>query len=297
MTILKKINHVPQYIYRNILYPKILSWKLKNTLEKNRELKDKYDNKRCFILGNGPSIKNLGITKLKDEFTFVMNEFNYHSQYGLLNHNNHVLSDTAYFSKDEESYFVKELKNKSKLTNSNTVFFLNIYGKEEVEKKNLFQKNKVLYFGTQGIISDKFDFNIELDKFLPWPKNSLLLCLIIASYMGFKKIYLLGCEHNFLCFNINGKTSTTYNHFYDNTQLLKEVRRVNNSDDISDPALKKRKKLTYEENIANALQLFRNYRLFYQKIKKTKPDIEIYNATPDSFLDVFPMINFEDIKF
>ena len=54
--------------------------------------------------------------------------------------------------------------------------------------------------------------------------------------------------------------------------------------------------MTYEKNIANILQLFRNYRFFYQKAKKVYPGIQIYNATPNSFLDVFPMINFEDIK-
>ena len=37
--------------------------------------------------------------------------------------------------------------------------------------------------------------------------------MMIAIYMGFEEIYLLGCEHNFLCFNIGqGKAIYDYGH-------------------------------------------------------------------------------------
>ena len=52
----------------------------------------------------------------------------------------------------------------------------------------------------------------------------------------------------------------------------------------------------YENRIYQAGILFKNYRLIKEKFSKNRPDIKIYNATPDSFLDVFPMIKFEDIK-
>ena len=54
--------------------------------------------------------------------------------------------------------------------------------------------------------------------------------------------------------------------------------------------------MTYEDNIAHVLQLFKNYRLFNSKVRRLYPNVKIYNATPNSYLDVFPMINFEDIK-
>ena len=37
------------------------------------ELKDKYRGERCFILGNGPSLKDTDVSKLKNEHTFGMN--------------------------------------------------------------------------------------------------------------------------------------------------------------------------------------------------------------------------------
>lgn len=37
------------------------------------ELKDKYQGERCFVIGNGPSLRDTDVAKLKDEFTFGMN--------------------------------------------------------------------------------------------------------------------------------------------------------------------------------------------------------------------------------
>ena len=138
-----------------------------------------------------------------------------------------------------------------------------------------------------------------MDKCLPWPKNSILLCLMLATYMGFKKIYLLGCEHNFLCFNIKSGQLGRYNHFFKNDDLIKGFDKLNSSnlELAKRQGMERRVQYNYEKNIENILQLFKNYRLFYKKAKRIYPNLEIFNATPNSFLDVFPMINFDDIKF
>jgi hypothetical protein len=39
------------------------------------ELKDKHRGQRCFIIGNGPSLKQTDLSQLKHEFTFGMNRF------------------------------------------------------------------------------------------------------------------------------------------------------------------------------------------------------------------------------
>ncbi len=38
-------------------------------------LKDIHRGERCFIIGNGPSLKQTDLSRLKDEFTFGMNRF------------------------------------------------------------------------------------------------------------------------------------------------------------------------------------------------------------------------------
>lgn len=298
--LLNKIKHIISYIYRNIAYPIILTHKYKYILNKNLEVKNIHKNDRCFILGSGPSIKDLDLDKFKEEYVFVVNEFDRHPQFKNLQRVNHVIPDTLYFTRDKNSYFWERLKNKSDTANETTVFFFHIQGKSLIDDEALFTKNKIYYLSTQGIISDHFDFNIDLDKNLPWPKNSILSCLMVAVYMGFKEIYLLGCEHNFLAHNIGsgpGK-SKTYDHFFKNDELeyLSKTK-----SDKADEKLKKRYswnrelEFAYEDNIVHILQLFKNYRLFYKKVRNKYPNIKIFNATPNSFLDVFPFVDLKDV--
>jgi len=290
------------YIYRNILYPRFLTRKYKDILNKNLAIKNTHLGQRCFILGSGPSIKDINLNELKEEHVFVVNEFNKHPQFKNLQHVYHLIPDAFYFKEDRGSYYWERIKNKSDTASANTIFFFHLKGKKLVEKENLFTKNKIYYLNTQGIISKHFDFNIDLDKTLPWPKNSLLTCLMAAVYLGFREIYLLGCEHNYLATRIGleqGKTKT-FDHFYVNAELeniskmkkldAKEIliKRYGWDEEYIDSS--------YENFMEHILQLFKNYRLFYKKVKKEHPDIKIFNATPNSFLDVFPFISYDEIQ-
>lgn len=45
------------------------------SIKKLRQLKDTHKGERCFIIGNGPSLKNTDLKKLRTEFTIGMNRF------------------------------------------------------------------------------------------------------------------------------------------------------------------------------------------------------------------------------
>ena len=45
----------------------------RESIRRLTELKDIHTGKRAFIVGNGPSLKQTDLTKLKNEFTFGMN--------------------------------------------------------------------------------------------------------------------------------------------------------------------------------------------------------------------------------
>ncbi len=45
------------------------------SIKKLRQLKDTHKGERCFIIGNGPSLKNTNLQKLRTEFTIGMNRF------------------------------------------------------------------------------------------------------------------------------------------------------------------------------------------------------------------------------
>lgn len=58
------------------MYPdsRLHPWR-QESIKKLNALKDTHTGERCFIIGNGPSLKNTDLMKLKNEFTFGMNRF------------------------------------------------------------------------------------------------------------------------------------------------------------------------------------------------------------------------------
>ena len=297
----RQLKRSPSYLYRNVILPRLLTRQYKNILQKNLAVKNIYAGQRCFILGSGPSIKDLDLNEFRNEHVLVVNEFDRHPQFKNLRRVCHAIPDTYYFTEDKNTYYWERLKNKSDNAGADTIFFFHLISKELIEKEGLFPKNKVYYISTQGIISEHFDFNIDLDKTLPWPKNSLLSCLMIAVYMGFREIYLLGCEHSFLAARIGPEhgQSKTFDHFYVNPEL-EQISKMNKEE--AEKKMRERYRWSsedvnssYENTMQHILQLFKNYRLFYKKVRQAYPGIKIFNATPHSLLDVFPFIKYEEI--
>lgn len=290
---MSKFKKIYSYLYRNYFLPKFLSWKYKNILAKNKELNGKHKGKRCFLIGGGPSVKDIDLSRLKDEWTFVMGEFDNNPQFEALNPKFYVISDSVYFTEGESDYWNKRFEKKDKTIESSTNIFVSLDARAYIEKYRLFTNHKFYYLGMRGIISEQFPFNIDLDKYIPLPKNSMLLSMMIAVYMGFEEIYLLGCEHNFLCFNIGQGKAISYDYGHKDSVTEADI---TNDEVVKKLAVPRDLTMTYEDNVAHVYQLFKNYRLFYKRIKKLYPNTKIFNATANSYLDVFPMINFDDIK-
>lgn len=293
-SIVEKIKVIPSYFYRNYAAPRIYSFRDRKILSKNLELKNKYVGRRCFIVGAGPSIDNIDLPRLNSEYTFVVNEFDKNNQYRLLAPKFHIIADN--YSEGIPEYWLERFKAKDRNIPQKTTIITGIGAIPIVNKYGLFKKHRIYYVGTQGIFSNNIPFNINLDRYVPNPKNSILMCVMVAVWMGFNEIYLLGCEHNFLAqpFGKNKTLSFSHSRNYYDVELMGLE---NGSDEILKKYLRpKEMSANYENNIANTLQLFKNYRLFYAKARQTYPDLKIFNATPNSFLDVFPVINFEDIK-
>src|SRR4051794_33939841 len=64
-------------------------------LAKNIEIKDKEFQKRCFILGTGPSINNQNVNYIKDEVTICLNMSYLHKDYLAIKPNYHIFSGLA----------------------------------------------------------------------------------------------------------------------------------------------------------------------------------------------------------
>ena len=259
--------------------------KNKTVLSLNKDLKNLKAGKRCFILGNGPSIKKQYILKLKNEETFVVNNFWNHENYKKFHPKHYVFIDTNAFTDSDNFWKDGFVANASLLSSVPTHFFFHIDSKKMIEEKNLFPSSAINYLAFNGFFKENLNFNTDISKIVPKPKNVIVASIMVAAYMGFEEIYLLGCEHSFLA---NYDKHDVADHFYDPEYKIKNPEEARYYE--PDPTV------SYETLVADTKLLFQNYRLLKTKLSTERPKLKIYNATPCSFLDVFPYIKFEDIK-
>lgn len=272
---------------RNRLNRLLLYRNNKAVLNLNKNLENTKRGKRCFIMGTGPSIKDQDILKLKNEYTFVVNNFFKHEQFKEIRPKFFAYIDPAGFQDNiNGNYWSEQLFGNANLINSVPMTsFFHIKAKNLLETREAFKSHDVHYLAMDGFFKENLNFNTDISNVIPYTKNVIISCIMIATYMGFEEIYLLGCEHDFLASPTNYEWSK---HFYKNDDF-----NMNNPADI------KKYNLTvtsYESVINHASKLFQNYRLLKAKLAKEKPNVKIYNATPNSFLDVFPYVKFEDIN-
>lgn len=267
--LISKINsgliYLPWSIFMNFktLGEFVISSKLRLEFKKNKRLKGLHKGKRCFIIGNGPSIKDQDLTLLKDEYTFVTNYFILHDLAAEINPNFYCIVDNALH---EGRFPIEQLfKIDEKLPNS-TCFF-RYKAKKHVEKNGIFENSKVRYLKNKAYLNELWNINMRLNGCIPGTVNVIHTCIIIAAYMGFEEIYLLGCD------------STLYiprpDHFYNATELEKTI------------------EVNMDEKLFYTSYMFKSYSIIKRLFNRKK--IKIYNATNGGVLDVFPRVRFEEI--
>lgn len=239
-----------------------------SVLRNNLELHNIHSREKCFIIGNGPSINKIDLTKLKNEETFVVNSFILHKRYNEIHPKYYCIIDPYLFKNNKGSkLFFKDLEKK---IHKDTTVFVPMFAKDYIHNANLFRKNKVRYLLLNDVFKENLRFNVDITKPLPNLINVILSAVIVAQYMGFKKIYLLGCDHNWLSL----RNLKTIPRFFKN-DYTPEADYNNN----------------YENASLAVYELFKSYRLLKNKFSGTK----IYNCTPGSFLDIFKYKKLNDI--
>lgn len=152
-----------------------------------KSLKDIHKGKRCFIIGNGPSLNLLDLTKLKDEFTFGVNAI-------YLNHENMGFYPTYYVVEDnlvaeDRAHEINEYHG-SKLKFFGT--YLSYLLKQDPE---------TVYLNVLRNYADKKNFPVfskDIVRKLCVGGTVTYLCLQLAYYMGFEEVYMIGFDHNYV---------------------------------------------------------------------------------------------------
>ncbi|OJY28917.1 MAG: hypothetical protein BGP11_19285 [Rhodobacterales bacterium 65-51] len=151
---------------------------------------NRFKGKRCFIIGNGPSLNQHDLSLLKNEYTFAVNSFYYKTR------------ETGFaptFFVVEDSSVIKE--NQEEIVNFETPFkfFPTIYQSLHPKKPGTY------FFPLNRGFYDKFSpnyaiprFSTDVSKVAYCGQSVTYVNLQLAYYMGFTEVYLIGMDFNYV---------------------------------------------------------------------------------------------------
>lgn len=229
-----------------------------------KKFQGKFQGKRCFIIGSGPSLTVSDLDHLKGEYTFASNKIFAVFDKTAWRPTFYVVSDNditpemyghsaKFESQTQAKFFPANFRDGCSGENPNA-FFYNYVGCD-----------------TTGKIPPAFSDNME--KYLVEGFSVAYVAMQIAVYMGFTEIYLLGLDFSWPIYkdcagNIYENGQTKHRFYEDNHE----------ADEISIPNV---------ELMENA----------YRQARKYCEDhgITICNATRGGKLEVFRRVNFDGL--
>lgn len=171
-------------------------WKKKRRVTKKQisKLKDTKKGKRCFIVGNGPSLTINDLEKIKGEDSFAVNRI-----YKLFDKTD--WRPTYYFSQDDRivDEIVSDLPIMLKECQG---VFVNSCGYDLVSKE--IKKSNNMNFIYIDNIHDTFpelpSFSFNVTAHFVEGYTVAYACIQMAVYMGYSEIYIIGTDHSY-CVN------------------------------------------------------------------------------------------------
>ena len=242
---------------------------------RNADLKNRHPGARIFVLCNGPSVRKQNIRPLKDELVISVSSGYLHPDYAEISPRYHCVPQITYgvmTRADVISWFgeMHERLGAATLILSETEELL-------VREEGLFPGRDVRYANLRRPFFD-FPAGIpDLTGPLPGVQSVPILALMFAMYIGGKKLYLLGTDHDHF-------RSGEYRYSYEPTVLK-------GKDIFVDDKGKLRGGWLAEFNALAALWSQ------YESIRElaANNDVEIFNATCGGELDLFPRIALEEL--
>lgn len=242
-------------------------------LAKNSELAGRHkDSRRCFVIGNGPSLKTQDLRPLANEIVIVANSFFQHPDHGLISPRYYCVGDGDFVADRPNSVaWLRELEAAMPETN----LFVLPRARSTFSKHGLFEKHSVYHIDRIQMTNNGSAVSVDLTH----PVNvghstGTGFSIPLALYLGFPEIYLIGFDANWLADVHNGAV-----HFYETNKYFPHWDR------------------TATEGYDMEFQLrtchleFRSHRLL--RNKAASMGCKITNATSGGWLDMYPRVQYE----
>lgn len=217
-----------------------------------RKFRNKHENERVFIIATGPSIQSKDLDQLSyyHEKTISMNSIYYIFEKTKWRPDYYIISDGLAMREYELNKF-----NSGAFDNTVKIFsdnYLKFWTNNLDNSYHCFRQEQDI---------NNLRFSEDFSKVVHSGMTVVYTCLQWAVYLGFKEIYLLGCD-----FNFSKNFDSPNDHFYQQVEphYTFDYETVHKS---------------YEK----------------AKLYANAHGIMIYNATRGGMLEVFPRVNFDDL--
>ena len=254
-----------RFIYYLIKWPII-----RKLLRQNKKIKNLYKNKKIFILTSGPSINNLDLNKIQDDLIITVNRGYKHPLFKKFSPIYHLFVDNKLEKGEWDLNWLKEIKELS----PKTTILLNARWIRNKALRNFVRENNInCNFIYPELYPTRLKFFRNFDNLTSISLSMGVVgsAVLLAIYLGAKKIVILGKDSNGLLYEMLKKDS----HFYG-------VNDDNNKKKIADYCIDL-------FLMSCSLRMWNNF----ADICKNKA-VKIYNASKYSLLESFEKISFED---
>tara|TARA_R110002096_G_scaffold229836_1_gene419443 strand:- start:2133 stop:3029 length:897 start_codon:yes stop_codon:yes gene_type:complete len=263
----------------------VFSKDLRKELDNTKMLQNKHNGERCFIVGNGPSLKYHDLTKLKEEYVFTVNYMMKSDDFKTLNSNYHLFFDPIVFGLDPK---VKEEKEKIDMIDdtfkSNPDMTYIIPYRRRANFIKLFPNHKFKFIYNYKTFTPQLKKTSQLHRITPGFQNVIIYAINTAIYMGFKEIYLLGVDMTgFLEHFEYNKVNNQWGHSYSKTEeetalILKTLKEYNIDNEFY---LK-----TYGKTLEHLKIMLAN---------ANRDNVKLLNASDHGAIDFVPRVNYDNL--
>lgn len=226
-----------------------------------QRLKGAYSGKRCFIIGNGPSLQPEDLDRLVDEYTFAFNRI-----YCIFDKT--MWRPTFYCTQDAKIAKASAKEIKEKIDTPYIFAPINLKWYEDVDIDSDY------FFSPKQAGENVPEFSENIPHYIGVGNTVAYTAMQLAVYMGFSEIYLLGVDHSF--------------HTYQDQ----------NGNIITDPSAKDYFCAEYNQDkdtlFVPKLDLSTLSYVAAEKFAENHP-VSIYNATRGGKLEVFPRVDFDSL--
>ena len=259
-------------LFREITFFRILkSWIFSQFME----LKDVHKNERCFIVGGGASLRASDLDMLVNEKTFAMNKI-----YKIFDE---TIWRPDYYITDDLSMTTQALTISENI--KGLKFFRFDLCWNEIYRNKTLRFENAYYFSLIGNVHER-PAEYKRPMFGEYPDmffgggSSTYSCLQLAVFMGFKKIYLLGIDHEY---SVMLKNSG---------EVISNIKQDHFSANYHDESIMEKYKNQgfYILNVDLVTSAFQSAKEYAES-----HGIKIYNATRGGKLEIFERVDFDGL--